>query len=171
MKIKNITQTAIMAAIICVAAPFSVSVGPIPISLATFAVYIAGAVLGWKKGSLAVIIYILLGCIGLPVFSNFEGGFQKIAGVTGGYIIGYIPCAFIIGLITYRWNKILSYPVSMVLGTAACYIVGTAWFMFQTNTSLAAALLVCVVPFLIGDAIKIAAASIISIQIRKRITI
>lgn len=171
MKVKNITQTAIMAAIICVAAPFSVSVGPIPISLATFAVYIAGAALGCRKGSIAVIIYILLGCVGLPVFSGFEGGLQKIAGVTGGYIIGYIPCAYIIGLITNKWDKILSYPAAMVLGTAVCYIVGTAWFMFQTKMSLAAALLVCVVPFLIGDAVKIAAASIVSVQIKKRIRI
>ena len=91
MKTRDLTLTALFAAILCVAAPFSIPVGPIPITLATFAIYLAAIVLGKKYGTLAVVIYILLGAVGLPVFSGFSGGFQKIVSATGGYIIGYIP--------------------------------------------------------------------------------
>ena len=98
MKTRDMTIIAVMAALICVAGPLSVSIGPIPLSLASFAVYMAGAVLGAKKGTLAVGIYLLLGLVGLPVFSGFSGGFQKLIGVTGGYLVGYLPCALITGL-------------------------------------------------------------------------
>ena len=75
MKTKDLTLIAVMAALICVAGPLSVAVGPIPISLCSFAVYLAGAILGWKRGALAVIVYLLIGLTGVPVFSGFSGGF------------------------------------------------------------------------------------------------
>ena len=90
--------TGMMAALLCVAGPLSLPVGPVPLSLATFAVYLAGAVLGWKRGTAAVALYLLIGLCGLPVFSGFSGGFQKLAGVTGGYLVGYLFCALITGL-------------------------------------------------------------------------
>lgn len=166
--IKEITITALMAAVICVLAPFSIPIGAIPISLATFAVYLTSAVSGWKKGTVAVIVYIALGAVGVPVFSGFEGGFQKIIGVTGGYIIGYIPCAFIIGFLTEKFkNKKAVFPLSMIAGTIFCYAVGTAWFMLQTHTGFVASLSMCVVPFLIFDAIKIICSSLIGIPLNK----
>ena len=82
MKTKDMTIIAVMAALICVAGPLSIAIGPIPLSLASFAVYLAGAVLGAKRGPLAVAIYLLIGMVGVPVFSGFSGGFQKLAGVT-----------------------------------------------------------------------------------------
>ena len=88
MKIKDMTLIAVMAALICIAGPMTVAVGPVPLSLATFAVILAGAVLGTKRGTAAVGLYLLIGIIGVPVFSGFSGGFQKLAGVTGGYLIG-----------------------------------------------------------------------------------
>ena len=163
----------VMAALICGAGPLSISIGPIPLSLASFAVYLAGAVLGWKRGTLAVAIYLLIGAIGIPVFSAFSGGLQKLAGVTGGYLIGYLPCALITGLgfkdgqaqTENRWLL----PLMMVLGTAVLYILGTAWFMIQTRNTLAAAMGMCVLPFLPGDAIKIVAATLLAWPIRKAV--
>lgn len=158
---------ALFAAIICIMAPFSLSVGVIPISLGTFAIYLAGGFLGGKKGIVAVCVYILLGAVGLPVFTGFTGGFAKLLGFTGGYIIGYIPLALITGIFAEK-NKALL-PLGMILGTLACYAFGTAWFMISTGSELVPALLSCVVPFLVGDAIKIAAASAICIPLRSRV--
>lgn len=167
MKIKDITQIAIMTAVLCVLAPFSVPVGPIPVTLATFAVYLAGATLGRKKGTAALAVYILLGCVGLPVFSGFGSGFSGVVSVTGGYIVGYIPCAFIVGIMTDKIKKIFIYPISMIIGTAVLYGIGTAWYMFSAGASLGIALLVGTVPFLPGDVIKIVAATAIAVPLRK----
>ena len=166
------TATALMAALICVAGPLSVAVGPIPLSLASFAVYLAGAILGWKRGSLAVLLYLLIGLAGVPVFSGFSGGFQKLIGVTGGYLAGYLPCAILTGLFVGSPEDgaprgIWRLAAGMALGTAALYIVGTAWFMLQTKNPLGAALGMCVLPFLPGDAVKIAAATLIAAPVRR----
>jgi len=160
------TIVAVMAALICVAGPMSISIGPIPLSLASFAVYLAGAVLGVKRGTLAVALYLLIGLVGVPVFSGFSGGLQKLIGVTGGYLVGYLPCAAITGIGSgseSRWRR----PLFMVLGTAALYLIGTAWFMLQTKNTLAASMGMCVIPFLPGDAVKIIAATLLALPIRK----
>lgn len=171
MKAQKIAVTGILAAIICLLAPLSFPAGAIPISLATFAIYIVSCIADVKISVCAVIIYILLGAIGLPVFSAFRGGLHLITGVTGGYILGYIPCTVIIGLLVGKYeNKKLIYPVSMALGTAACWLIGTLWYMLQTHSSFVSAVTVCVVPFIIGDIIKITAASAIGITLRKRLT-
>ncbi len=172
MKTNDLTRTAAMAALICVAGPLTVPIGPVPLSLASFAVYLAGAVLGWKRGSLAVAVYLLIGLAGVPVFSGFSGGVQKLFGVTGGYLIGYVACALVTGLFAGEpdaddprpaWRL----PVGMALGTLALYAVGTAWFMVQTGNALAAAMGMCVLPFLPGDAVKIVAASVIATPVRR----
>jgi biotin transport system substrate-specific component len=168
MKIRNMVFTALFAAVICVVSPFKIPIGAVPITLATFAIYIAASVLNWKYGTLAVLLYILIGLVGLPVFSGFEGGAQKLVGPTGGFLIGYIPCALIIGLLVDKLEKkIWIYPVAMVLGTAVLYAFGTAWFMISLKYTLAAALMACVVPFLIFDAVKIVLASVVSPILRK----
>ena len=172
MKVKDMTLTAVMAALICIAGPLTIAAGPVPLSLAPFAVMLAGAVLGKKWGTAAAGLYLLIGIIGIPVFSGFSGGFQKLAGVTGGYLAGYLPCAFFAGLGAERAERegrkwIL--PAMMVLGTAVRYTVGTAWFMIQTGNGLGAALGLCVLPFLPGDAAKIAAASILAPIVGKAI--
>lgn len=173
--VKSMIFTAIMAALICIAAPFSVPIGLVPISLATFAVYLAGGLLGAKRGALAVVVYILIGAVGLPVFSGFAGGFAKLLGVTGGYIIGYVPCALLSGLLYDRTRRVWTLPVGMVLGTLACYIFGTAWFLIATadgaitGASVVSALMMCVVPFLPGDAIKMATACALAMPLRARL--
>lgn len=166
VKVRDMTLTALFAAIICVAAPWSVNIGPVPISLATFAVYLAGAVLGWKRGTAAVVIYLLIGAVGLPVFSNFSGGVQKLLGVTGGYLVGYIFGATLTGLFADRFEKLWAYAAGMVLGTVILYAFGTAWFCVTTGNPLGYALGVCVVPFLTGDAAKIIVASLLAVKLR-----
>lgn len=167
MKTKDLVTTALFAALICVAAPFSISVGPVPITLATFAVYLSAAIIGRKRAVVAVIIYILLGAVGLPVFSGFAGGFHKLVGPTGGYIVGYIACAYLTGLLVDKLKAVWSYPLGMVLGTAGCYLLGTIWYCLQTSTHFIAALSVCVVPFLLADGIKIVVSSLIAIGVKK----
>ena len=173
MKVRDMTLTAVMAALICIAGPLTIAAGPIPLSLAIFAIYLGGAVLGKKRGTLAVGLYLLIGLIGVPVFSGFSGGFQKLAGVTGGYLIGYLPCAFLAGLGAEQAEKkkrVWDLPVMMILGTVILYAVGTAWFMIQTGNTLGGALGLCVVPFLPGDAVKIAAATLLTVPVRRAVS-
>lgn len=191
--VRNMAFIAVMAALICVAAPFAVPMpGLVPISLATFAVYLAGGILGAKKGTIAVLIYVLLGAVGLPVFSGGAGGFAKLFGVTGGYIIGYIPCALLTGLFVDLFFKsgimkslsekkgfgkvlgwigaVWSVPVGMILGTVICYAFGTVWFIIARGVTLEVAMASCVIPFLPGDAIKIVCASAVTIMLRDRLS-
>ncbi len=165
---KSLTFTALLAAIICVLSPIAINIGPIPLSFGTLAIYIASSLIDMKHGVAAVVVFVALGAVGVPVFTNWTGGFGRIAGPTGGYIIGYISMAFIIGLIVNRLNKhIWAYPVAMTVGTAVLYLFGTAWFMIQSGADLASALLACVVPFLIGDALKIVASTLLCFRLRR----
>lgn len=167
MKYKTLCLTALFAALLCITSPFTVPIGAVPLSLATLSVYITSICLG-KRGALSVLVFILLGAVGLPVFSSFRGGFQMLTGLTGGYILGYLPCAFVIGLASDRWQrKPLPLLLSLLLGTAILYAVGTLQYMLLSHNPLPAALLTCVVPFLPGDAIKVLAALLLSLRINK----
>lgn len=170
---KDMTMIAVMAALICVAGPLSIFIGPIPLTLSNFAVYLAAAVLGSRRGTLAVALYLLIGLIGMPVFSGFTGGLQKLVGVTGGYLIGYLPGAWIGGLAVKpgqtRPDKKWLLPLCLALGTLVIYILGTVWFVLQTGNTVLSALSLCVVPFLPGDAIKIVAATLLAWPIRRAI--
>ena len=168
---------AFCAAVTCILAPLSVPLaGEVPISLATFAVLLSGILLGGKLGALSQIVYVLLGSVGVPVFAGWTGGIGITLGVTGGYIIGYIPMALAAGLIYHRFGRnesgIRKYAVmlvSMVLATAVLYILGTAWFILQTGMTLGASLAACVIPFLPGDLIKIAAVALTAVPIEAAI--
>lgn len=168
--IKNLTLRAILAAAICVIAPSAIPSGAIPITLASFIIFVISACTQVKFSVPAVTIYILLGCFGLPVFSGFNGGFQIISGITGGYIISYIPCSAIISLLCGRFgNKKAVFPLSMIIATLICYACGTLWYVFQTKSNFIAALSVCVLPFVFGDILKITAASFISVALRPKL--
>ena len=160
--------TALMTAVTCILAPLSIPIGPVPISLTNFAIYLSLYLLDWKKGTISYILYLLLGLVGLPVFSGFTGGIGKLAGPTGGYIIGFIPMAIIAGIVidkfSQRWIQILG----MIVGTAICYAFGTAWFCIQAGYTVSAALAVCVIPFIPADLIKMVIAMIIGPEIRKK---
>ena len=139
--------------------PFS-----IPFTLQTFAVLITVSLLGTGRGLAAVLIYILLGTIGVPVFAGFTGGYGILLGNTGGYIVGFIFTALVVGGIQKLFGKKLPVMIiSMVLGILVCYAFGTAWFiLFYTRTegaiSIMTALAWCVFPFIIPDLCKIALA-------------
>ena len=113
--------TALMAAVTCILAPLSVPIGPVPISLTNFAIYLSLYLLDWKKGTLSYLIYLLLGLVGLPVFSGFTGGLAKLAGPTGGYIIGFIPMAIIAGIVIDKFTNRGIQILGMIVGTAICY--------------------------------------------------
>ena len=164
-------NTALFTAVICAVAPFVIPIGPIPLTLASLAVYIAAGTLGLRYGVISVMLYVALGAVGMPVFSNFEGGFYKIAGLTGGFIIGYILCAAAAGaIIDALGNSLLSYVLGMVAGTVLLYTCGVVWFMLQTGSPLAASLILCVVPFLPGDALKIVLACITAPKLREALS-
>jgi biotin transport system substrate-specific component len=160
---------ALFAALTAILSQIAIPIGPVPINLATFVVFCAAALLGSKLGALSLIIWALLGIVGTPVFSMYRSGLGALMGPTGGYIIGYIPAAFITGLLIEKLNKenkIFIYPVAMLTGMLTYFILGTAWFMYSTSTGLWDALMICVIPFLPGEFIKILAATLISKRIR-----
>ena len=143
------------AALISVCAWISIPL-TIPITLQTMGVCIVSGLLGWKRGTLSVIAYILLGMVGLPVFSGFKNGIGAISGPTGGYIVGFIFTVLIVGIAVDKLGKKLWVNiVFMTLGIALCYLFGTIWFTIAYNTTFLAALSTCVIPFLIPDAIKV----------------
>lgn len=147
--------TALVAAVTCILAPLSIPIGPVPISLTNFAIYLSLYLLDWKKGTLSYLIYLLLGLVGLPVFSGFTGGLGKLAGPTGGYIIGFIPMAIIAGIVIDKFTNRGLQLLGMIVGTIICYTFGTIWFCFQSGYTVSAALTVCVIPFIPADLMKI----------------
>lgn len=178
MKTKNLVLTAVCAAITCALAPLSVPIaGLVPITLATFAVMLSGMLLGGRMGALSQVVYLLIGAVGLPVFSGYKAGLGVLLGPTGGYLIGYIPLAFIAGAVYAAWGKKASgfkkYAVmlgAMILGTAVLYAFGTAWYCIVTETGVVSALAWCVVPFLIGDAAKMAAVMMLAPALEKALS-
>jgi biotin transport system substrate-specific component len=166
--ILSLTYCALFAALTAILSQVSIPIGPVPINLATLSVVMAGTVLGAKYGALSQLVYVLLGAAGLPVFAGFRGGIHAIVGPTGGYILGYIAAAWLVGVMSRRLGgKIIYLIVSMAAGITLCYLLGTVWFMIVTNTGLWASLMLCVFPFLIGDAAKIAVAVALVPQLRK----
>lgn len=168
-KIREMTLAAVAAAIICICAPWKIPVGPIPITLATFAVYFVSAVLGWRRGTVATAVYVMLGTVGLPVFSGFMGGIHIVTGVTGGYIIGYIPLALITGLFSGAKRHWLMMPLGMILGTAALYVFGTAWYCIAAKSAVLPAVSMCVLPFIPLDLVKIVAATLLAAGVKPAI--
>ena len=145
---KNTTYTlvaiALMTAVICVLAPLSLPIGPVPISMATLVLFLSIYVLGWKKATISVCLYILLGLVGVPVFSGFTGGVSKLAGATGGYIVGYIPMVALAGFLMSKSDKWWLHMLAMVAGEVVLYLIGTVWFCVQAGKTASAALAICV---------------------------
>ena len=172
--LKSMVLMALFAALTCVLAPFSISIGPVPISLTNLVIYFSLYVLGWQRATITYLVYLLLGLVGLPVFSGFEGGVGKLAGPTGGYLIGFLFMAVISGLFVKMkedeviLNRVLGIA-GMILGTLVAYAFGTAWFCYSTGTGLSAALALCVIPFIPGDLVKIIVAAVVAPTVAKQI--
>lgn len=161
---------ALFTAVICILAPLSIPIGPVPISLTNLAIYFAVYVLGWKRGSISYLLYLLIGLAGVPVFSGFTGGAAKFAGPTGGYLLGFIFTAVISGWAVERFSgKYIPSMAGMIVGTMAAYFFGTAWFCISTGSAVTAALWICVIPFLPGDLVKMAAAAAVGPAVQRRL--
>ena len=169
LQVRQLVYTALTTAIIAVLSQVQIPLpGLVPLSLATFGVMMAGLLLGARWGAVSVAVYLLLGAVGVPVFAGFKGGVSALLGPTGGYLIGYLPCAALAGLSFSRGrDTFLSRCVFLLIGTLACYILGTAWFVHQTGRTLYESLGLCVLPFLPGDAAKILLAAFLAPRLRK----
>lgn len=172
----DIAYIGLFAALMAICSWISIPTA-IPFTLQTFAVFLCVGVIGGKRGSMSILIYILLGAIGIPVFAGFTGGLGYLFGTTGGYIIGFLFSALTIWGITHLFgDKTITLIIAMILALIVCYAFGTAWFMIiymKANgaVSLAAVLGWCVTPFIIPDIIKIAFAVIVSKQLKKHVSI
>lgn len=164
-KVKDITLGALFIAMISIFAQLKINIsGLVPITLQTLAVYLIGSVLKPKQAFLCMIGYLLLGAIGIPVFSNFGSGLGSLLGPTGGYIMIFPFMALLISVLTKKEVPVI---FSYLLATVLCYSVGTGWFMYYTGQTLQASLGLCVYPFLIGDTLKIAISSALSPKIKR----
>ncbi len=170
-KTKDLAYIAVFAVIIAVCSWISIP-SVVPFTLQTFGVFLTVGMLGGRRGTAAILIYILLGIIGLPVFSNFTGGIGVILGTTGGYIVGFVFSALIMWAFEKKFGSVWALPVSMTIGLIVCYAFGTAWFMIVYARTTGAiglwtALMWCVIPYLIPDAIKIILATLLVKRLSK----
>ncbi len=175
-KTLDMVYIALFAVLIAICSWISIP-ATVPFTLQTFGIFVAVGTLGGKRGSLSVLIYLLLGAIGIPVFAGFQGGLGIILGNTGGYIIGFLLSAlFMWGMEKVLGKKIWVLAVSMIIGLLICYAFGTIWFMlvYAKNVGeigLWTALGWCVFPFIIPDLVKIGLALLICRRLAKVIKI
>ena len=161
---KKIVLIGLMTAVTCILGPLSIPLpfSPVPISLTNFAIFLAVFILGMKDATISFIIYLLLGAVGVPVFSAFSGGLGKLVGPTGGYLFGFIFLALIMGFFMEHFDrKIVPTIIGMIIGMAVCYIFGTVWLAKLMSLSFNEALALGVLPYLAGDVAKIIIAVII----------
>ena len=164
IRTKQMVLIALMTAVTCVLGPLSIPLpfSPVPISLTNFAIFLAIFVLGMKSGTISFIIYLLLGAVGVPVFSSFRGGFQVLAGPTGGYLIGFIFLALIMGFALDHFDrKLVPTIIGMIIGMAVFYAFGPVWLAKLLSLSFKEGLMMGVIPYLPGDAAKIIIAAIV----------
>ncbi len=175
---KDIAYVGLGTALIAVCAWISVPVGAVPFTLQTFAVAAVGGLLGWKRGTLAVLAYLLLGLAGVPVFSGFKAGVPALMGPTGGYILGFVLSVAVTGFakllpVKNRAGRTAVFYAFMILGNLLCYLFGTVWFLIVYNggtatpVSVGGALLICVVPYILPDLIKLAIAAFLSVRLER----
>ena len=171
LKTKDVALIGLFAALTVICAWISIPLGPVPVTLQTFAVFLAAALLGSKRGTLAVAVYILLGVAGLPVFS----GFKSLNPLTFGYVLGFLP----LGMLTAMAEKLfpktrLALPLGMAMGLLVCYLIGTVWFYYVmhfrgTEYGFGKILSLCVVPFILPDLVKLSLAWFLSLKLKKHV--
>lgn len=178
---RQLTLCAVMAAVTCVIAPISIPTGGISITGGTLAIYLTAYLLGGAWGTVSTLVYLLVGFVGLPVFSNYTGGAARLLGPTGGYLAGYLPMAFLMGALVQwslrrfsgegraRFARAAVQFLALALGTCVLYAFGTAWYCVQAEVGLQKALAACVLPFIPFDLMKMAAALLVGAPIRRRL--
>lgn len=175
-KIKNMVYISMFAILITICAWISIPAA-IPFTLQTMGVFLAIGILGGKRGTLTIVLYVLLGAIGLPVFSGFKGGIAALTGPTGGYILGFIFSALLMwGIEKIAGKNKMILLISMILGLLICYMFGTIWFMKIYSVAngavgIGTVLAWCVFPFIIPDCVKITIAFFVTDRVKKAIQI
>lgn len=170
--IKQITLIGVMTALLCITGPISIPLPLtlVPISLTTLAIFFCIYVLGWKKALVAYGVYYLLGFVGLPVFSNYSGGVGKAMGPTGGYLIGFVGLIMISGWHIERFSdNRWMHAIGMVTGMLCTYIIGTMWFMYLNQIHLWSGIAMGVLPFVVGDILKILVAIFLGPTVKKQV--
>lgn len=168
IKTRDLVLCGVFAAIISIMAQISIPLpGGVPFTLQVMAVAMAGIILGAKRGTITVIIYVLMGAIGLPVFANFSGGISTVLGPTGGFIISFPLMALISGIFAKKSKNIFFIFLGVFIGAIINYLCGTLQFMIITNSSFIYSLTVCVAPFIFFDAFKWAFAVLIGVRIKE----
>lgn len=169
---KALTLIGIMTGITCILGPLSIAIplSPVPISFTTLALYFSTIILGWKKGTISCLVYLLIGLVGIPVFSGFTAGPGKLFGPTGGYLVSFVFMVLIGGYFVEQFpGKIHMYALGMILGTLITYSFGSIWLAYQANLSLYEALIAGVLLYIPGDIAKIIIALINGPIIKKGI--
>lgn len=161
----TITQIALIVAIMCAFAQLSIYIGPIPITMQSLIIAFAGYLLGAKRATIAVVVYLLLGAAGAPVFASFTGGFHFLISYTGGFLWGFIPYALMCGLFNGKKISILT----GILGMLVCHLLGTAQYAIVSETNFFVALLVTSLPFIIKDVIFTIMAYFLASRVKKTI--
>ncbi|MBQ8556717.1 MAG: biotin transporter BioY [Clostridia bacterium] len=165
----HLTLTALMAALLCIAGPLTIPVGPVPVSLASAVLLLSALLLGGRMATVSCGVYLLIGLMGLPVLSGFTGGASRLLGPTGGYMVGYLFLTAIAGAACARTDRRLLLLAGMAVGTAVLYLFGTAWYCMQSGVNASAALAVCVWPFIPFDAVKIAVVTFFGPRLKDRL--
>ena len=172
LKTHNLVYIALFAVVIAVCSWISIPT-TVPFTLQTFAVFCVLELLGGKRGTISICVYILLAAVEIPVLAGFTGGIGVLIGITGGYILGFVFIGLIYWLSEKLFgNKLAARIAAMLLGLVVCYTFGTVWFMAvyakQTGPiSIAAALSLCVLPFALPDLAKLGLAILIASRLRK----
>lgn len=168
-KTVNLVFIAMMTAVVCVLGPIAIQipVSPVPISLGTLGLYTVIYILGSKRALISCALYLLIGLAGAPVFTGFTGGIAKLFGPTGGYLIGYLPMAALIGFFLKKFNQKWLQFTGYILGTAVLYAFGTIWLAIMNDIRFIDALWAGVIPFIPGDIAKIIIAMILGPLVRK----
>lgn len=166
---KEIVCIGMFAAILAILSQISIPMpSGVPVTLQTFAVALTGVVLAWKYGTISTLVYILLGAIGVPVFSGLSGGLQVLVNYTGGFIWGFIVMALLCGIGIQLKNKIAGIALGFV-GLAVCHLFGVIQFMVVMKMGFAESFLLVSAPYLIKDVISVILAYVVGSQIRARL--
>ncbi|ROR01857.1 biotin transporter BioY [Desulfosoma caldarium] len=164
--IRRMVLVCLMTALIALGAQMAVPIGPVPVVLTNLFVLLAGLLLGPRQGTAAVALYLFLGALGLPVFAHFKGGLAHLAGPTGGYLLGFLAAAAIVGLLTHKRSSRLTDIMAVVVGSLVVYVLGVPWLKVVTGLSWSKAVSVGLLPFLVGDAVKAGVAVVLAWSLR-----
>lgn len=181
--VRHMVTVSVLTAVMCLLAPLTIYIGPVPVSVATYVIYLYIYVFGYRISTGCVVVYLLAGMAGLPVFAGYTAGPGHLLSPTGGYIAGYIALCLISGILLELMQRCISHNIlsfnqlcsdvvngcMLATGTVALYMMGTVWYIYVTGNTVRQAVLVCIYPFLIWDVIKIIAAVTSGRLIRKHL--